>query len=74
MTASIDGVVTSLNAEEGEETDGTEPLVVVSDLSDTVVTAELTTDEVQLCRAWSDGDNEHVQHDGWFRAAAHRCG
>ena len=47
MTASIDGVVTSLNAEEGEETDGTEPLVVVSDLSDTVVTAELTTDEVQ---------------------------
>ena len=47
MTASIDGVVTSLNAEEGEETDGTEPLVVVSDLNDTVVTAELTTDEVQ---------------------------
>lgn len=47
MTASIDGVVTSLNAKEGEETDGTEPLVVVSDLSDTVVTAELTTDEVQ---------------------------
>lgn len=47
MTASIDGVVTSLNAEEGEETDGTEPLVVVSDLSDTVVTAELMTDEVQ---------------------------
>lgn len=47
MTASIDGVVTSLNAEEGEETDGTEPLVVVSDLSDTVVTTELTTDEVQ---------------------------
>ena len=43
MTASIDGVVTSLNAEEGEETDGTEPLVVVSDLSDTVVTAELMT-------------------------------
>ena len=33
MTASIDGVVTSLNAEEGEETDGTEPLVVVSDLA-----------------------------------------
>ena len=47
MTASIDGVVTSLNAEEGEDTDGTEPLVVVSDLNDTVVTAELTADEVQ---------------------------
>ena len=46
MTALIDGVVTSLNAEEGEDR-WYRPLVVVSDLSDTVVTAELTTDEVQ---------------------------
>ncbi len=47
IMASIDGVVTSLNAEEGEDTDGTEPLVVVSDLNDTVVTAELTPEEAQ---------------------------
>ena len=46
VLATMDGVVVSLNAAEGQEVAGTEPLVVVADLNDIVVNAEIASTDV----------------------------
>ena len=46
--------------------------LLFSDLNDTVVTAELTTDE---CSLVEPGQTVTMNvHNGWFQAAARRCG
>ena len=46
VTSPIDGVVVSLNAVEGQEATGSETLVVVADLNDIVVNAEVSSMDI----------------------------
>ena len=48
VTSPMDGIVVSLNAVEGQEATGSETLVVVADLNDIVVNAEVSSMDIGL--------------------------
>ena len=60
----IDGVVVSLNAVEDQEVAGTEPLVVVADLTDIVVNADILSTDVGAVQSGQFATMNMYNYDG----------
>ena len=64
VTATMDGIVVSLNAVEGQEAGGTEALVTIADLNDIVVNAEISSADIGSVQAGQQATMSMYASDG----------
>ncbi len=64
VTATMDGVVVSLNAVEGQESGGTEALVTIADLNDIVVNADISSADIGSVQAGQQATMSMYASDG----------